>query len=321
MTFSYSVAIRTLGTAGEKYFRTLKSISDQTVQPTAIYVYIPYGYELPKHTIGVEKYIRCEKGMVAQRSLSFSEIEDEWILFLDDDIFLPNDYIQRAVDFLSRHDKADLITSSFYHEYDKSLLHKIKLLFLFVFPTKSKKWAYRINHAGRFFYNISPESFMLTQTGPGACMLCRKSVYSQSRFYEERWMDQLGYALGDDQLFHYKMYLRGATEYIWRDSGAIHLDAGNANRKFDGEAVRKMNLALFLVWHRSVYRLKNNNFFNKVFAILAYVCSFILKLIYSPLFMFKGIPNAPLKTIQGLYDGIKYVRQESYILLPYFDEK
>ena len=53
----YTAVIRTLGTAGEYYQRTLDSLRLQTIQPDAIVVYIAEGYSTPKKTIGKERYI------------------------------------------------------------------------------------------------------------------------------------------------------------------------------------------------------------------------------------------------------------------------
>lgn len=320
MTFSYSVAIRTLGTAGQKYLETLKSISNQSIPPTSIYVYIPYGYSIPEQTIGVEKYIRCDKGMVTQRSLPFTEIDDEWILFLDDDIFLPSDFVERAREFVTQN-KVDLLTPDFYNQHESSLNVKIKMLFQYVFPMKSNKWAYKVNAAGRFQYNVAPSNtFMLTQTGPGACIFCRKDTYLDSHFDEERWMDDFGYPLGEDQLFHYKMYLHGANEYIWYQSGAIHLDAGKANRKFNDQSIRKITAVLFLLWHRSIYHSKRKSVLRKLIALLSFSVSFILKFLYSFTYIIKGMWKAPIRVIQGLIDGIKYTNKPLYASLPYFDE-
>ena len=70
----YCVAIRTLGTAGEKYQTLLDSLMAQTLPPQKILVYIPHGYPAPKETVGIEQLVRCEKGMVTQRSLPFDEV-------------------------------------------------------------------------------------------------------------------------------------------------------------------------------------------------------------------------------------------------------
>ena len=71
----YTVVIRTLGKAGEKYQRMLDSLKAQTFQPKDIIVYIAEGYNIPKETIGTERYVYVKKGMVAQRALSYDEIE------------------------------------------------------------------------------------------------------------------------------------------------------------------------------------------------------------------------------------------------------
>lgn len=46
-SFSYSVAIRTLGKAGDMFSRLIYSLKSQTIPPSGIYVYIAEGYELP----------------------------------------------------------------------------------------------------------------------------------------------------------------------------------------------------------------------------------------------------------------------------------
>lgn len=69
--FSYCVAIRTLGKAGEKYQRELDSLKNQTVQPQKILVYIAEGYELPKETIGIEQYIYVKIRNGSSASSSF----------------------------------------------------------------------------------------------------------------------------------------------------------------------------------------------------------------------------------------------------------
>ena len=78
----YTVVIRTLGTAGEYYHRTLNSLIKQTIQPEAIIIYIAEGYSIPKETIGIERYVYVKKGMVAQRALPYNEVNTDYLLFL-----------------------------------------------------------------------------------------------------------------------------------------------------------------------------------------------------------------------------------------------
>lgn len=245
--FSYSVAIRTLGKAGSKYQETLDSIAHQSLKPTSIYVYIPYNYALPEETIGIEKYIRCDKGMVSN----------------------------------------------------------------FVFPMISRAWGLRVSFCGRYFYNVKPQfDIMKTNTGAGACSLCRKSVYLDSKFEDERWMDDFGYALGEDQLFHYKMYLNGAKEYVWFNSGVVHLDAGAQSRSFDNNYIRKSSACLLLVWYRSIY--EPNNGIKRLLAIICFTLSLMSRFLFSFSYILRGLFLAPMAVLLGTFDAIKFMNSASY---------
>lgn len=59
--FEYSVAIRTLGTGGEKYRKEIESLHSQTIKPKNIFVFIAEGYKRPDFQIGIEKYNICSK--------------------------------------------------------------------------------------------------------------------------------------------------------------------------------------------------------------------------------------------------------------------
>ena len=64
----YSIAIRTLGTAGEKFRQELESIVRQTVQPERVLVYVAEtsGVKFVDGSIGREEFRYVKKGMVAQ---------------------------------------------------------------------------------------------------------------------------------------------------------------------------------------------------------------------------------------------------------------
>ena len=54
--FNYTVAIRTLGTAGKDFEREILSLNSQNILPEEILVYIAEGFARPKQ-IANEKYI------------------------------------------------------------------------------------------------------------------------------------------------------------------------------------------------------------------------------------------------------------------------
>lgn len=310
--FSYSVAIRTLGKAGDKFLKTLQSVADQTIPPTNINVYIPHGYDLPKETIGIEKYYRCNKGMIAQRALRYEEITDDWILFLDDDMYLPENFVQKASDFIKEND-VDLISANVFPNHEASLKGKIVAAMQSVFPMRSSYWGFKVTRCGRYLYNNNPKAdFLHSQTGSGNCILCRKRTFIESHFEDEIWMDKFGYALGDDQLMNYKIYLTGAHEWVWYNSGAVHLDAGKKSRTFDSKHIAKSTACLFLIWHRSIFSVPLNNTWDKFIDVLCYSLSWLISFLFSFLFIFKGIYKAPLAMIVGLINGIKYTRAQLY---------
>lgn len=55
------MAIRTLGTSGDKLVRELNSIYNQTVQPEKVVIYIAEGYPRPSNQIGDEEYVWVKK--------------------------------------------------------------------------------------------------------------------------------------------------------------------------------------------------------------------------------------------------------------------
>ncbi|MFQ8872541.1 MAG: glycosyltransferase family A protein [[Ruminococcus] torques] len=90
----YSIVIRTLGKAGTKYLTMLQCIEKLESKPKEVIVVIPKGYDLPKERLGYERFVRSEKGMVKQRCKGAEVVTSEYILFLDDDLAFPRDFVE-----------------------------------------------------------------------------------------------------------------------------------------------------------------------------------------------------------------------------------
>ena len=168
----YTAVIRTLGTAGEKYQTLLDSLNNQTIQPKKILVYIAEGYSLPKETIGKEEYIYVKKGMVAQRALNYKEVESEYILFLDDDVFLPEESVEMLYKYLSDNN-ADVISPDVFYNAGRSFWGK--LLMFISGRMKARKddglWGYKVMRNSGYSYNNNPKSGVyLSQTNAGPCL-------------------------------------------------------------------------------------------------------------------------------------------------------
>lgn len=277
----YSVVIRTLGKAGEKYQRMLDSLKVQSILPKEIIIYIAEGYEIPKETIGIEKYVYVKKGMVAQRALFYEEVKTEYILFLDDDVYLPNDGVERLYNALQEND-ADVISPDVFPNAERSFLSSMLMAVSarMVARCDDGKWGYKVMRNSGYSYNKSPrKSVYRSQTNAGPCFFCKKNDFLSIDFQDELWMDNLTYALGDDQVMFYKMHLCGLKVLTIYDSGIVHLDAGSTMMSMDKK--RSMIYSDFwfktVFWHRFIYKPEKNRILRFYDSIcLAYILFFTL---------------------------------------------
>lgn len=225
----YTVVIRTLGKAGEKYQRELDSLCSQTIPPKEIIVYIAEGYPIPKETCGRERYVYVKKGMVAQRALRYDEVKTEYILFLDDDVYLPPDGVEKLFGAIAEH-KVDVVSPNTFenHKMGRKVMLLNKILGK-IKPFQSEQWAYKVLLSGGFAFNSNPtKDFYLSETNAGPCFLCKKTDFLKSCFEEELWLDETPYALPEDQVMFYKMHLAGLRIGTLFNSGILHLDAGTS---------------------------------------------------------------------------------------------
>jgi glycosyltransferase involved in cell wall biosynthesis len=288
--------------------------------PRNIIAYIPNGYAIPEFP-GSEKieWVRSPKGMVTQRSLSFDEVTTDWILFLDDDVYLPKGGVEKLFQGIEQY-HGDAITFANRKKSKRSILKRI---LSGVRPHRSNIWGIIVHKGGRFSYNISPpNSVMRTQSGYGPCGLVKTSVYHAIHFDIERWQESIsGYCLGEDQLFYNKMHLMGYRVLVHYDSGILHLDA-SASCKKDERIVFKKNMAqLYCVWHRTSYQLANG-FLGKISRAAAYLGIQMLVLLSCAI---KSVAIRKLYPITdyvcGIIDGYKFTKTEQYKNLPPFIEK
>lgn len=246
----YTAVIRTLGRAGEKYQTLLDSLKSQTLPPSDIIVYIAEGYPVPEETIGRERYVYVQKGMVAQRALPYSEVRTEWILFLDDDVYLPSNAVEVMFQALGKN-QADISSLDIYDNAHRSLKFKVFMaLSAKMCSRRDDGWAYKVMRTTGFSYNRKPErDVCLAQTNAGACFFCRKETFLSLHFEDESWLDTLPYALGDDQIMFYKAYLMGYKQLTLFNSGIIHLDAGTSMVSSE----REQRLIYSDLWFRRIF--------------------------------------------------------------------
>lgn len=310
----YTVVIRTLGKAGEKYQTMLESLKVQTIPPKNIFVYIAEGYPIPKETIDEERYIYVKKGMVAQRALPYSEVETEYILFLDDDLaFPPNTVEDMYKALINCH--GDVISPDIFPNATRSLKSELMMTISGRMRARrcDKTWGYKVMRNGGYSYNKHPQEVMSSQTNAGACFLCRKDDFLRLHFEDELWLDSTSYPLGEDQVMYYKMYLKGMKILTWYKNGFVHLDAGgNTSPEKEQKLIYSDFRFKTIFWHRFIWQCEKGLLL-KIWSILCIGYAFGFALGISIL---KGEWKIFQLKRDAIKDGIAFIHSESYKKLP-----
>lgn len=314
--FTYTAVIRTLGSAGKKYQALLDSLNRQTVQPSKILVYIADGYAIPKETIGKEQYIFVKKGMVAQRALPYHEVDTEFILFLDDDVYLPNTAVEQLHQYLIAYN-ADVISPDVFPNAKRSFLGKCMMAISgrMLARRDDGKWGYKVMRTSGYSYNNNPKSRAYwSQTNAGPCFFCKKTDFLKIHFEDELWMDKLKYAQGEDQVMFYKMYLSGLKQLTWFRSGIKHLDAGSTIISEEKEKILIYSDLRFkvLFWHRFIYQ-PDKNILSRIWSMICigYALGFTLSI--SLLKLNRAIFSLKYQAIK---EAFGFIRSKEYKNLP-----
>ena len=316
MAFEYSVVIRTLGLAGKYYQQTLDSLLTQTIQPKDIIVYIAGGYPIPKETIGIERYVYVKKGMVSQRALPFDEIESEYILFLDDDVFLPSDAVENLYRKMVVND-GDVISPCTFENHRHQWGHKIRLALTGkeLFRILDNRWGFKVMRTAGFSYNNNPKKEVYeSQTNAGPCFFCKKKDFLKIEYQDEMWLDETFYALPDDQVMFYKMYKMGLKVLTVFNSGIIHLDA-SSTIKVSAEKTNKLVYSEYrnklIFWHRFIY-LPSTTWFEKISSVLIISYAYGLQYFKALILQLKGEVERSRFFVEGVQDALKYLKSDAY---------
>lgn len=316
----YSVVIRTLGTAGEFYQKTLDSISCQSIKPESIIIYLAEGHNEPKETIGIERIVRVSKGMVAQRALSYDEIQSEYILFLDDDVYLPKNAVETLYKELTEN-KGDVIAPIVFDNKGASTKEKIirSIMGREVCRPWDGKWANKVLLTAGFSYNNRPSKAVYdSQTNAGPCFFCKKETFLNLHFEDEMWLEKTPYAFPEDQVMFYKMYRLGNKVLSTYDTGIIHMDASTTVSNSEEKTLKIIyseyrNKLIF--WHRFIYLPSGH--LKRFLATLAISYAFGLQFVKYSLLKLKGNKAYADNFVSGLRDGTKFLKSEEYKKLPH----
>jgi GT2 family glycosyltransferase len=251
--------------------------------------------------------------MVAQRALSYEEVRSEFCLFLDDDVYLPPDAVEKMYCELVQNN-AQVISPCTFENHKQGALTKIKssLLGKEVCRLWGKKWAFKVLKTAGFSYNNNPvKPVYESTTNAGPCFFCKKEDFLKIRYEEELWLDETPYALPDDQVMFYKMHLCGLKILTSFDSGIVHLDAGSTMQASD-EKVLKVIYSEFrnktIFWYKYLYS-QEKNLWMKGWCCICFGYMIAIQHVRSLVKLMKGKKTEVEAFRKGVKDGKDYIKR------------
>ncbi len=314
--FTYSVAIRTLGTNVEVLKRELQSLVCQTVQPEKVIIYIAEKYERPSFQIGKEEYVWVRKGMVAQRALEYREIDSDVVLMLDDDVELAPDSAERLLRAMEGHG-VDCVAADTFKNQEMTFRQKlIAFISNGVYARGDDGWAFKQCRNGAFSFNGYPRtSFCLTETFAGPCWMVKKSVLKSVHLEDELWLDNLGFSYGDDAVESYKLFMNGFKCGVLYDSGVKNLDAKTSSGAYHKTEKKfyTRSYGMFATWWRMIYTSRDKRWLSAfMFGLKA---GWQLNL-HVMLGFVKLNVKIPLNYMKGLKDAWVFVHSDEFKAIP-----
>lgn len=314
--FTYSVAIRTLGTNVEVLKRELQSLVCQTVQPEKVIIYIADGYERPSFQIGKEEYVWVKKGMVAQRALEYREIDSEVVLMLDDDVELAPDSAERMIKAMEEQ-SADCVAADTFKNQEMTWRQKlIAWVTSGVFARPDDGWAFRQNRDGSFSFNgNSKNSFCLTETFAGPCWMVKKDVLRTVHLEDELWLDHMGFSYGDDAVESYKFFMNGFKCGVLYDSGVKNLDAKTSSGVYHRTEKKfyTRSYGMFATWWRMIYTSRDKQWLS---ALLFGLKAWWQLNLHVLLGIVKLNVKIPINYMKGLKDAWAFVHSDEFKAIP-----
>ena len=111
----------------------------------------------------------------------------------------------------------------------------------------------KVWRTGGFIVNSAVEDNKqyYSQSGHGTCVFGRTKALKELHFEEELWLQDAKYALPDDMVMFYKLYLRGNVIAMNREVEFVHLDAGSSlmddNKKLNNIYASARNGLIFCI--------------------------------------------------------------------------
>lgn len=313
----YSVIIRTIGKANEKYQRLLDSIAGLKPQPKEVIVVLPEGYPIPEQQLGWETFYFSKKGMVAQRLYGLSVCKTKYAFFCDDDVNFGSDFIEKLHKPLAEGLGSFSVAPLYSFLPEKGIKTIISAITASAVPTIFHKENYCTVLRGTgysFNRNLKKEKkYYTTQSAAWTCFYAKIEDFKTIHFELETWLDKNGYASLDDQVMFFKAYLMGYKTIVVTNAQYFHLDAKTSTRN-NQEIVKycsSFNTVVF--WHRFILSNEKNGF-GRFLARLSFGYKRMFTLLYG--WFSVTVKKADKKVLEMLKQGYKdaylYIDSEEY---------
>lgn len=322
-SIDYSVIIRTMGNAHEKYQKLLDSISQLDPQPREIIVVLPEGYALPPERIGWETFLFCEKGMVRQRMRGIEACRTDYALICDDDVSFQPDFVKKLHSPL-REGRGFFSAAPLYSFLPKRVPEVIICTLMasavptlfhrqtrYVSVLKSSGYSYN-RHLDR-----SKTRYYLSQSAAWTCFYADVRALKKLDFEGESWLDAHGYSAMDDQTMFYKAWLMGMRTVIVSDAEYVHLDGKTSTRNNKPAVLYSRSFNRVVFWHRFIYSMQPD-MLRRGLAQLAFCHRLLWIGIWDGLnFLRRRMTAEDLRVCRtGFRDGREYLRSVDYRRLP-----
>lgn len=321
---SYSIAIRTLGRAGEKYRKLLHSISNSELQPDKVVVVLPKGYAAPEDRLGTELFVYCPKSMIGQRIEALQYIDSEYTLFLDDDIEFDPDFIGKLLKPLES-GQYDCSTGPLFSFFPQSTAGIIAgtltgsvcvSLFqrnMYVKILRSGGWSYHT-------FDTSKERYYPTESFAWTCFAIKTNVMRFLCMEDEKiWLERFGYACGDDRVMAYKLIRSGYRACIVSNAEYVHNDAKTSTAKEEMDRYLPKFCMYYMhtvFWHRFIQTPDKKRIDRILNRICFFYWNFSMRL-YLGLKSILEKDSVERKAFSaGVMEGKNYIKTAEYAQLP-----
>ena len=313
----YSVIIRTIGKAGEKYRSLLASVEALEPRPAEVIVVLPESYDLPEDRLGWETFCFSPKGMVVQRTEGIAQCKTRYALICDDDVCFGSDFVQK----LYAPVRDGLCSFSAGPLYSFLPPKGMRALFCALTGAAAPTLFHRkdryvsILKTTGYSYNrhLKNGRYYEAQSVAWTCFFADVQALRRLDIGSETWLDSHGYSALDDQTMFYKGWLNGMKTVIVPDALYEHMDAKTSTRNNKPAVLYSASYNRIVFWHRFIYSAQKGPL-GRAAARAALRYRLCWQWIYESVSRLSGkLSREDRRTLRkGVSDGFDYVKSDEY---------